>query len=570
MKIAYAFVVVLLMTTHLYDRLTVDYSNIGTKEEALEILNKYRIQSGMTPYVFNESLNKSAYNHVMYMENNRVYDHKEKEGKTGFTGITHKDRARHTGYKGYAIVRENMTANAQDYKTSINGLLNAIYHRFAFFDFRLDDIGIYAHHGKNLTGYVYNMGNTLLNKGKPNAVVNIMKKQAPIVVFPSDGSTDIDPAFFDEMPMPLPGSKVSGTPVSLQFNGYYFSQAKVSSMVMKDSQGNTIAGKLMDSSNDPNGKFSPLQVTFFPTMRLHYGKAYTVEVEYKATPRSTFKGENKTQMTISFVTDYLKDKKFYDWYKVQDRDIPVLSGERYFVYGHPKDNQDYVFYRNIAYDVGSPNLEKGVYYMHDYNTFDIRLKGKIGESYTIKLKNDKQLKFVISDKDEAIYLKPEKLPKSDSKQKPSGDGQAGDGHEREAAIIYKKGWNALSTPIDKPISQDKKEGNFLMSDLGEEKNIYIMDKGEFKNNPEIISVGQGFMLYAKEDGQSAKIKGKTYPFRQKIQKGWNLFGVSEAVDNPKAYLKLSDKDTLFIYENGKYIKNPTTLKAGQGFFVVRE
>ena len=216
-KIVLSITILSIIVTQGQGRLTVDYSNIGAKEEAIKILNHYRTQSGMTPYVFNDALNKSAYNHVMYMETNRVYDHKEKEGKKGFTGITHKNRAKHTGYKGFAIVRENMSSNAANYKESIDGLINAIYHRFAFFDFRLDDIGIFAHHGKNLTGYVYNMGNTLLNKGEPNAVVDIMKKQAPIVVFPPNGSKGISPVFFDEMPMPLPGSKVSGTPVSLQF-----------------------------------------------------------------------------------------------------------------------------------------------------------------------------------------------------------------------------------------------------------------------------------------------------------------------------------------------------------------
>ena len=338
-------------------------------------------------------------------------------------------------------------------------------------------------------------------------------------------------------------------------------------MVMKDSQGNTIAGKLMDSSNDPNRKFSPSQFTFFPTMRLGWGKLYTVTIKYNATPTPNFKGENKTQMTISFVTNALKGKKFYDFYKVHNDDVPVISGEKYLVYAAPKDNKDVYFYRGIAYDTKGIALEEGIYYYHDYNTLDIRLKGKIGESYKITLKDGKVLNFVVSEKDQASYIKPEELP---AVEESSEEDQAEKQTEKEAAIIYKKGWNALTTPIDKPIIKTKQEGSFFMDDLESGKNIYIMDRGEFKNNPDTINIGQGFMLYAKADGESAKIKGKTYSFKQEIQKGWNFFGVSKAVDNPKAYLKLGDKDTIFTYEEGKYIKNPKSLKAGQGFFVVRE
>lgn len=122
-------------------------SGFSFYDDPLSYINNVRAKSGLNYFAQNEILNTSALNHAKYVVANEAMSHDETPGKPNFTGENPSKRAFYAGYN--AVVRENLSYNSSDLKSAIDGLLSAIYHRFAFLDFASDEIGIgYFEHGK--------------------------------------------------------------------------------------------------------------------------------------------------------------------------------------------------------------------------------------------------------------------------------------------------------------------------------------------------------------------------------------------------------------------------------------
>jgi len=155
------------------------------------------------------------------------------------------------GYSTPMII-ENISSNNFNHKESIDGLMAAIYHRFGFLDFHIDEVGIAIRQNpqqKEKTAFVYNMGNKKLAKlcstttqtkktQADDSLDNIcsdhfkrVSKQSfydaihshkyqnnSVVIYPFDGQQNIPPAFYEELPDPLPNHSVSGFPISISFN----------------------------------------------------------------------------------------------------------------------------------------------------------------------------------------------------------------------------------------------------------------------------------------------------------------------------------------------------------------
>ncbi len=143
-----------------------DDSSSMAEEDPYGILNHYRKLAGMPLFHHSELLTESAANHVHYLNANPVNStdyldyHHQLPGRIGFTGVKPSDRALHVGYPSRKVSENISTGSATSYSGSISSLMSAIYHRFGFLDFTVDEIGI----ARDDTIFVYDMGNRQLSR----------------------------------------------------------------------------------------------------------------------------------------------------------------------------------------------------------------------------------------------------------------------------------------------------------------------------------------------------------------------------------------------------------------------
>ncbi len=266
--------------------------DIKTEEQnALEYLNYLRSGAGLIPFQSHSQLNLAAKNHANYLTNHLTFGHKELAQHKDFTGEFASSRVTYTGYATPQVI-ENVSTHNLNYKESINGLFSAIYHRFAFLDFRSDAIGIgisQNRHKKTQTAFVYDMSsyalealyknNQTITTADLNQALNLNKKRnSPVVIYPFNQQTEVPPAFFDELPDPLPEHKVSGFPISISFNSLYYKNAKLLYFKIFNAEGIELKNTLtFDYKTDPNRRLEKLDFVLFPLDRLEWNSKYYVK-----------------------------------------------------------------------------------------------------------------------------------------------------------------------------------------------------------------------------------------------------------------------------------------------------
>jgi len=282
-------------------------------DKALTYLNNIRDNAGMVRLDQHQQLEKSAKNHANYLITHDIIGHDESSSRSGFTGTKASDRAMKVGYKS-SLVSENISSMQENYKESVDELFSAIYHRFGFLDFRIDEIGIAVtqnSNNKSKITFVYNMGIGPLQRicsqksfeGRGKYVYNICADKnfkikeshfnkaidsnkihnKKIIVYPYDEQSDVPPVFFDEIPDPLPRHDVSGFPISISFNKAYFKRVKIESFKLFDSNNQQIEDTIKyDEHSDPHQKFKKFEYALFPLKRLEWGSRYRVEVKFTA------------------------------------------------------------------------------------------------------------------------------------------------------------------------------------------------------------------------------------------------------------------------------------------------
>jgi uncharacterized protein YkwD len=283
------------------------------EQKALEYLNKLRIGVGLIPFDTNSKLANAAKNHASYLIQNSLIGHYEDKNRSGYTGDYGSQRSIHCGYKTSMVI-ENISNNNFNYKESVDGLMAAIYHRFGFLDFHIDEIGIGIKqdlNDKSQTAFVYDMGSHNLEEicQKSNSVevgeyaTNICadkslkieikkfneilssnrKRNREIITYPFDGQKDVPPAFFDELPDPLPEYSVSGFPISISFNDSFFKKVNVISFKLFDKNRKEIKDTIVyNHKTDPNKRLKKFEFALFPLKRLSWGSKYFVEAKYKS------------------------------------------------------------------------------------------------------------------------------------------------------------------------------------------------------------------------------------------------------------------------------------------------
>jgi len=374
--------------------------------KGLTYLNQLRQQVGEIPLKENKVLDIAAKNHSTYMFLNNIPSHYEKKGDRYFTGVYPYQRAIYAGYYSKGIL-ENFSYGQNNIKDSIDSLFSAIYHRFGFLDTSINEIGI----GIKGKFYTYDMGNSYLNslckKNKSfigygkyyinvcknknlkikfetyNNGINILRKQNPkIIIWPPKNSKNILPAFYEEEPDPLPDYGVSGYPISVIFNPYYFKNKNIKIYRFRLFQGNREIKhtRLITKQNDVNHKFTKYQFALFPLDRLSYNTTYTAICEY------LLDGYIYT-LKWNFTTQKLNAKKFI--IKDDKQTVVINENQKYIFYFPPSNSNDKIETYRVSYYSNQKLNTK----LLDFNTLSVSVKG----AGTIKfyLSNHKTLTLIV-------------------------------------------------------------------------------------------------------------------------------------------------------------------------------
>ena len=330
--------------------------------EAESYLNHIRTEMGMQRLSYNPDLQAAAKAHAHYLVSNNKHGHEEYEGDKNFVAQSAAERAFFFGYDS-AMVSENLSTRNHNARRSVDGLFSAIYHRFGFLSPSISEVGIGIAQDESdsaKSAFVYLMGNSDLNalcSGKSftgvgkywtgcketshrikdkdfTEALNSSKRNNPdIILYPFDGQKEVPPAFYAEVPDPLPEHEVSGFPISVEFNDYYFKEVSLILFNIYDEKGESIEVLLMDSDTDPHQRFTANQFTVFPLKRLEYNHTYRAELLYET------KGKNRT-ITWHFSTKEIKEKL----YTITERsdEITIEAKKSSVIYFQPLHANDLI------------------------------------------------------------------------------------------------------------------------------------------------------------------------------------------------------------------------------------
>lgn len=340
------------------------------KAEAYTLLNEVREAVGLNRLMQEEHLERAAQAHANYLVRNHTSGHTESSSLKGFSGVRPADRAVAAGY-ALTQVSENLSTQNRDAQNSLEGLFSAIYHRFGFLATDIDQVGIgVAQEGKE-SAFVYLMGNEALEKlcrvdafdgygrymfkvckdPKHRIGANVFNEakeklkqyNPPLILYPYDGQEDVPLAFYQETPDPLPEYDVSGFPVSIIFNDYYFKEVKLLSFKLYENGEHPLHHvRLISKENDPNRRFDDHSFALFPLERLAYDTEYSVEVDYEADGK---RGHKRWHFHTRVPDEPLITLK------KGDSTLKLESGKSYLLYFEPRTGRDLLKRVSYPHDI---------------------------------------------------------------------------------------------------------------------------------------------------------------------------------------------------------------------------
>jgi len=377
------------------------------KIEARSTLNAIREEMGMNSLLQNDLLTIAAQGHADYLVANNESSHYEVEGHKKFIGVKPVDRTLYANYASMQV-SENLSTHTYSAQNSIDSLFSAIYHRFGFLSLSIDSIGVGVTQEKVKTSnsaFVYVMGNSALERlchdksfsGSGKYYYKICKDEShrisekafikaqnsnkiynpKIVFYPYDGQIDVPPVFYDESPDPLPNYEVSGFPVSVEFNDYYFKKVELLSFKLFKGEHEVTDVLLMDKDNDPHGRFTDKQFALFPLKRLDYDSQYKVELSYKT------KGK-----VYSYDWAFSTQKHTEELHIIEAKKttVHIAKGKSHMLYFPPHDAHDLLKSMQFPVDVDVTFI--------DHNTLKITVIDDDLDDFTLK-SSDRMIHIVM-------------------------------------------------------------------------------------------------------------------------------------------------------------------------------
>jgi hypothetical protein len=206
------------------------------------------------------------------------------------------------GYPSRAGV-ENISYGDSDYAHSVRVLMSTLYHRLAFFDFRIDSLGSSEYGNRLGRIYVYDMASSAvarLCRQKPGgggkqvygvcangrslplkrfrqALASVERRNPALVLWPTPGARNVPRSFVRETPDPIPKIYHAGYPVTMQFNPVRYRRVRLLRFRLLDSRGREVPSKVLSARNDPHHRLTPLEFALIPLRMLSPHTRYRVE-----------------------------------------------------------------------------------------------------------------------------------------------------------------------------------------------------------------------------------------------------------------------------------------------------
>ena len=338
----------------------------NSENEGLAYLNSIREHAGLIKLKPNKALQNAASSHATYLIQNQTNGHYEKKGNYAYTGITPSNRVIKAGYPSN-FVMENLSVNTVGQAKSIENLFSAIYHRFVFLNLDKDEMGFGVAstqiNRQIKRAYVYDMGSSRISKLCKQSftmtngvyymkdICNQSAKMVPkflfeekqdevrrenndIILYPYDEQKNVRPAFYNESPDPMPGYKVSGFPISVQFNPADYKSVTLRSFRLYDENANEIKEtRILQHKNDHNYLLTKLEFALMPLKRLEFNTKYTAVFEAVA-------DGSQVKKSWSFRT-VKPQENIYRITKDKTR-LTVPSGSTVVLYMVPNSREDIV------------------------------------------------------------------------------------------------------------------------------------------------------------------------------------------------------------------------------------
>ena len=252
---------------------------------AFQRLNEIRLAAGLGLLAQNTLLDQAAQAHAEWEVANDLYQHDEAAGTPGFTGETLYERAR---FQEYPIGpgAETITAGYAP-RQAVDSLVNVLYHRELLLDFSPVDVGV----GWSDSRSQHVWEPMVLDFSRPNdnspqaAGQTAQTTIEGVLIWPSDGATDVLTHMGGETPNPVPSidSTLLGTPASLSVD--YWKSIGVAEFSIKDGgTGMNVPVAVLTHDSDPNSFLSrnfvgavPLQALSKNTVyRIHFSGTITI------------------------------------------------------------------------------------------------------------------------------------------------------------------------------------------------------------------------------------------------------------------------------------------------------
>lgn len=350
------------------------------RQKGVDYINKLRVEAGMIPFKRNSLLDKASQNHSNYLSNLGYISHGENPSNNGFTGSGPGDRINYVGY-AFTAYSENISGGYESVEESIDGLFSAIYHRFGFLNFNVNEIGI----GKGNRNWVYNMG---------SLIYNVVDQNPDYVLWPPKNYQQMQRIFDNaESPAPLNCTMggISGNPISIAFKNRVNMQSFKLYKNNVEITDTTIKSPMNDGNLDN-------EFVLFPTKQLLPDTKYTAKFVY----------DNAKTIEWSFKTRGFNGKYFF---VKNNQTIKLKPNEEYYVLLDVDD---------CNLNLYGSYIPQGQHYSLEFvgpAVLKVRTRGLVGGTDVIKVANSKfQINIQIANEDEAIDNKEDPIISPEPKE----------------------------------------------------------------------------------------------------------------------------------------------------------
>ncbi|MBI3043900.1 MAG: hypothetical protein HYY78_13865 [Betaproteobacteria bacterium] len=243
----------------------------STQEQAaIDQINLRRVQIGLPPLAYHQDLEESARGHANYLAINNTTGHFQTSTAPGFTGVTPFDRIVAAGYGTPWASNEVISFGSATGAEAIEGLIQAIYHRFGIFSSQVDQTGAGVVTNHPTFGTVVVVNSAKLFETPPSLA-------SWVGVYPFDGQTGVTRDFLSdtESPDPVPGANRVGYPISIHVD--YDKTLSVTTFTVKPVGGAVLPAQLLTTATDPpDGETPASAAALIPDAPLGYNTEYEV------------------------------------------------------------------------------------------------------------------------------------------------------------------------------------------------------------------------------------------------------------------------------------------------------